>query len=84
MLILGIFLLIVGVMALGFAGVAYEHYIYNSQQMGGGWFFNNTTNQLIINEQLADSMIGLLIGTVFFMVGLMFTIVGSKDKIIKK
>ena len=77
---MGIILLIVGVIALGFGGVAYSHYSYNSQQIASGLASNNATNQALVSAQLGGAIAGFVGGVIFFVIGLVLMIVGFKGK----
>ena len=74
--ILGIFLLIIGILSLGFGGIAYLHYTSNSEMIASGLAPNNATNTALVNTQFSDAMIGFIIGLIFFVIGLILIIVG--------
>jgi uncharacterized membrane protein HdeD (DUF308 family) len=79
-LALGTLLLIIGVIALGFAAVAYSHFSYNQAQISSGNAWNNATNQALLSTQLSDAIAGFISGVTFFIVGIVLTIVGFKGK----
>lgn len=79
-LILGILLLIVGIFAFGFGGIAYSRYSSNSLLIASGLASNSAANQSLVNTQFGDAIGGFLIGVIFFVVGLVLMIIGFRGK----
>ena len=80
LLILGIVLLIIGLLLLGFGAVAYSSYSNNSALLSVGLASDNATNQALVSAQFADAVGGFIGGVIFFVVGLVLMIVGFKGQ----
>ncbi|EQB71284.1 MAG: hypothetical protein AMDU1_APLC00030G0001 [Thermoplasmatales archaeon A-plasma] len=77
---MGIILLIIGIIALGFGAAAYSHFSYNQRQITNGNALNNATNQALVSAQLGGAIGGFIGGVIFFVIGLVLMIVGFKGK----
>ncbi len=79
-LILGIVLVILGVLALGVAGVAYNNYLTETQQIANNPFLDTSANRALVGAAFADAVGGFIGGVIFFIIGLVLTIIGFKGK----
>ena len=79
-LILVIILFIIGVLLLGFGGVAYGSYLHNSAQIANGNAPNNSTNNALVSTQFGDAAGGFVGGVIFFVIGLVLMIMGFKGQ----
>ena len=75
-LILGIILIIIGVVLLGFGAVSYVNYSYNSTLISSHQGSNTPTNIALVSTQFGDAVGGFLAGVIFFVIGLTLMILG--------
>lgn len=79
-LILGMVWLIIGVIALGIGAIAYNQYVIDSARIAGNFLLNTAANRAVISNYFEDSILGLIIGITFFVMGIVMVIIGFKEK----
>lgn len=80
-LILGIFLLIIGIIYFGFGVIAYTHITHCSlNQTHIPYLLNGSHSELTNRPYLEDAIGGFIAGVIFSVIGLVLLIVGFKGK----